>query len=222
MLLVATALGIYSLAPPVARAEDDMMMGGGMPMGGGPPAGGMPSKPCCGMGMLDQMMQQGPDRMGAMAGMQASTLPGFPGQSHLYHIGATGFFVDHPEHIALSVEEQTRLHQLKQEALIAQADFERRIFQAEQELWLLTASDQPQIGKIEGKAREIEKLRGDQRIAFIRAVGNAATVLTEEQRKSLTGILPPSPAMPSMSMPPSPPPATPTQPPAQGSRMGHM
>ena len=36
-----------------------------------------------------------------------SALPGFPGQSHLYHIGATGFFLDHPEHITDKVVRAT-------------------------------------------------------------------------------------------------------------------
>ena len=39
---------------------------------------------------------------------------------------------------------------------------------------------------------EIEKLRGDQRLAFIRAVGEAAKVLTPEQIKSLVGQSPPA------------------------------
>ncbi len=183
----------------------DMMMGGGggMSMGGG--SGGMPmGGNQGGMPMLDEMMGMGMSRMGGPAGMQASALPGFPGQSHLYHIGATGFFVDHEAHIALSLEQRTRLHQLKQEALIAQADFERRISDAEQELWLLTGADTPQLSRIEAKAREIEKLRADQRIAFIKAVGNAATLLDDSQRKVLTGMLPPPATPPSTSMPSSP------------------
>ena len=67
----------------------------------------------------------------------------------------------------------------------------RGIEGAEQELWTLTASDEPDAAKIEAKVREVEKLRGDQRLGFIRAVGEAAKVLTEEQRKSLLGQLPP-------------------------------
>ncbi len=35
--------------------------------------------------------------------------------------------------------------------------------------------------------KEIEKLRGDQRLAFIRAVGEAAKILTDEQRTALLG-----------------------------------
>ena len=35
--------------------------------------------------------------------------------------------------------------------------------------------------------RETEKLRGDQRLAFIRSVGESAQVLTDDQRKVLIG-----------------------------------
>ena len=98
-----------------------------------------------------------------------------------------------PEHITLTVEQQARLNQLKEAALLEQSTFDRRIGQAEQELWVLTGSDTPDAAKIEAKAREIEKLRADQRIAFIRAVGSAATLLTDEQRRQLTGTMPPDP-----------------------------
>lgn len=48
--------------------------------------------------------------------------------------------------------------------------------------------DQPQIGNIEQKAREIERLRGDQRVAFVRDVGDAADVLTADRRSQLAGM----------------------------------
>lgn len=171
----------------------DMMMGG---MGGG--TKGMSG----GMGMMDMDMQE---MMGMMGGMgqkgtgmgkmqMATALPGFPGASHIYHIGATGFFLDHPEHITLTTEQQTELNGLKEQALLEKSTSQRKIDEAEQELWTLTASDQPDVKKIDVKVREIEKLRGDQRIAFIRAVGEAANVLTPEQRQILVGTLPPTPA----------------------------
>ena len=59
-----------------------------------------------GMGMMDMDMQEMMGMMGkggmgqktpGMGKMQMPTaLPGFPGASHIYHIGATGFFLDHP------------------------------------------------------------------------------------------------------------------------------
>lgn len=196
-----------------AGMMDDMDMGmmGGM-SGAGGMAGmsgmGMMRGMGGGMGTMDtdmtEMMGQNPagngmGRMGGMGRMRGmggmslpSALPGFPGASHLYHIGATDFFLDHPQHITLTTEQQTTLNQIKERALLAKADSQRKIDQAEQELWELTSADQPDATKIEAKVREIEKLRGDQRLAFIRVVGEAAQVLTPEQVQSLSGQAPPA------------------------------
>jgi Spy/CpxP family protein refolding chaperone len=116
-----------------------------------------------------------------------SALPGFPGASHLYHIGETSFFLDHSEHITLTDEQQKQLNEIKESAFLATATAERKIDEAEQELWTLTAEAEPDIEKIEAKTKEIAQLQVDNRIAFIRAVGNAANVLNDEQRKSLVG-----------------------------------
>ena len=163
-----------------------------------------------GMGMGDDKMEMaGMMGMNSMAGagadtMPQSALPGFPGASHLYHIGATGFFLDHPEHITLTTEQQVALNKIKNQALLSNSAAERNIEKAEQELWTLTAADQPDGGKIEAKVREIEKLRTNERLAFMGAVGEAAKLLTPDQRKILTGFAPPAPAMPAAAMPPGP------------------
>ncbi len=208
-----------SAMPPPAVAgmggmEDDM----GKPMTpmAPPAAGGM------GMDMMKMMEMMQPMMSGksmsgtnAMGGVNSATamatpsaLPGFPGQSHLYHIGATGFFLDHPEHISLTTAQQQMLAQHKQQALLKQTEQQGQIDAAEQALWQLTGADQPQIGEIEKKTREIERLRGDQRATYIRAVGGAAVVLTDEQRKQLVGLAPAQPmsapapmAMPDDGMP---------------------
>jgi Spy/CpxP family protein refolding chaperone len=167
----------------------DMMKGG---MGSG-------KKGMGGMGMEDDMEMMGmmgkaglgQDTMKGMKGMgtiqKTATLPGFPGASHIYHIGATGFFLDHPEHVMLTTKQQAALNAVKERALLEKSTSQRKIDEAEQELWTLTASDQPDATKIDAKVREIEKLRGDQRLAFVRAVGEAAKVLTDEQRQALLG-----------------------------------
>lgn len=168
---------------------DADMMGG---MSGGAGGGGM------GMGMDGMMKMMGMGNMpmggaGSPAAMaMPSALPGFPGASHIYHVGATGFFLDHNEHITLTLEQQTTLNQRKERTLLQQAEFQRKIEQAEQELWVLTAADQPDAAAIDKKVQEIAKLQGDQRVAFIRAVGESAQVLTDDQRKQLTGMLPPA------------------------------
>jgi hypothetical protein len=184
-------------------------MGGGMSGGGGmsAPAAAAPMSGGGGMGMEDDdkmemagMMGMGSMASDAPAAMPGSALPGFPGASHLYHIGATGFFLDHPEHITLTTEQQVALNKIKDQALLAKSAADRAIEQAEQDLGKLTGADQPDIGKTEAKVREIAKMNGDARLAFIRAVGEAAKLLTADQRKILTGFAPPAPA-PAMATP---------------------
>ena len=184
-------------------------------MMGGMGAGGAMSSPAPmsggGMGMMDDDKME----MGGMMGMSAmgnspamsdSALPGFPSASHLYHVGATGFFLDHPQHISLTTDQQVQLNKIKDQAMTAKTAADRSIEQAEQELAALTAADQPDVAKIEAKVRDIAKMAADQRMAFIRAVGEAAKVLTPDQRKSLTGFAPPAPStsMPAASASPSP------------------
>lgn len=157
------------------------------------------------MGMMKDMKMGGmPAGSSAMAGMPKSALPGFPGVSHLYHIGATGLFLDHAEHINLSSDQQVALNKIKQEALAAKSSSERQIEQAEQELGDLTSSDRPDAAVIEKKVHDIERLRADERLAFIRTVGEAAKLLTDDQRKILTGATQPTaPALsPSATMAP--------------------
>ncbi len=177
------------------------MMDQMMPMGGGamPPAA-TPMKGSMGMMKMDDkmemmgMMGMGAMGKGAIDTMPQSALPGFPGASHLYHIGATGFFLDHPEHIMLTAEQQTGLNKVKEQALLTKSAGDRGIEQAEQELWTLTSADQPDSGKIKSKLSEIGKLVAEERLNFIRAVGDASKLLTDEQRKILTGFAPPTSA----------------------------
>ncbi|MGT2503176.1 Spy/CpxP family protein refolding chaperone [Bradyrhizobium guangxiense] len=144
--------------------------------------GAMSGGMCC-MGS----MGKAPGMGGAMA--MPSALPGFPGASHLYHVGASGFFVDYAEKIGLTVEQSTALNAIKQRSLIEQSAAQRNSEEAEQALWMLTAADQPDATAIEAKVREIEKIKSDARLAFIRAVGEAANVLTPEQRKMVLGMV---------------------------------
>lgn len=125
-----------------------------------------------------------------------SALPGFPGASHIYHVGATGFFLDYANRLNFTVDQMATLNAVKQRALGDVAAAQRKIDEAEQALWKITAADQPDAQSVEAKLREIEKLRSDLRLAFIRSVGEAAAVLTPEQRKMVLGLAP-MPGMPS-------------------------
>ena len=137
--------------------------------------------------------------------MPQSALPGFPGASHLYHIGATGFFLDHPEHITLTTEQQVALNKIKDQALLAKSAAERNIEKAEQELWTLTAADQPDK---KGKLREVgemEEERADDRLGCRGAVGQAPDRWTPEHPHRSP---PPRSAAPAAGRPrpPAPPP----------------
>lgn len=181
---------------PGAMGMGDM---GGMPMNPQDnktmPSAGMGGTMTGMMGMMNQMMGMGamPAASPAMPmsppAIPQSALPGFPGVSHLYHIGSTGFFLEHAEHIRLSTDQQAALTKLKERALAAKTASDRRIDQAEHEMAILTSADQPDAAKIEAKVRDIEKLRVDERLSFIRAVGEAANLLTDDQRKVLTGAM---------------------------------
>ena len=135
-----------------------------------------------GMMGMGSMGQQGSSNM-----LRVSSLPGFPGASHIYHIGATGLFLDHPDHVSLDTAQQQELNRLKQGALLAKASAQRKINEAEQQLWELTAADEPDAEQIKTKVDEIASLRAQQRLDFIRAVGEGAKVLTDEQREAFLG-----------------------------------
>lgn len=219
MAFLAAALGGLSFAnqvhaAPTSTAEpqqewillammDEMGMRGGMggmtagqpaaPMGGaGGGMGGMEGMCCMGAMGMD------PGAGGAMA--MPSALPGFAGASHLYHVGATGFFLDYADKIGLSVEQTTKLNGIKQRSLLEESSAQRKIDEAEQALWMLTAADQPDAAAIEAKVREIEKMKSDARLAFVRAVGEAANVLNPEQRKVVLGLVPMPSAAPMKAM----------------------
>lgn len=91
--------------------------------------------------------------------------------SHIYHIGATGFFLDHPEHLNLSSEQNSLLNKIKEEF--------------ENGLWTLTGSNEPDIRKITDKIKAIETLQTEMRLSVIRAIGNAANTLNQKQRGAL-------------------------------------
>lgn len=166
------------------KSDGGMKMGMGMMSGGGMKMGGMHKKGSMGMGM--GMMGD----MGSSADTtvhEVSALPGFPGASHIYHIGATGFFIDHGKHLSLSEEQERRLNDEREKETLKQSTMERQLEELEQELWVLTSADQPDAKQVETKIRAIEKLRADKRFSFIRAVGRAAKALTKEQVELLKG-----------------------------------
>lgn len=143
------------------------------------------------MGMEKSGMgKKGMQGKGASAPAVAAPLPGFAGASGLYHMGATDFFLDHPEHVTLTDAQRKSLEAIKGAAQKEQAGYRQQIEQREGDLWTLTGADRPDAAAIDAKIREIESLRVKQRAAYIQAVGKAGQVLTQEQRKQLAGTIP--------------------------------
>lgn len=180
------------------------------PSGGMRPMGEMEDRGGHGMEMMGKEKPEMGMGMSAGAGSPtvpaASSLPAFAGAPGLYHMGATDFFLDHPEHIELADVQRKSLELVKAAAQKEQAAYRGQIEQRETELWTLTGAEQPQAAAIDAKVREIEALRVSQRGAYIQAVGKAGQLLTTEQRKQLTGVAPaksadPSPAAPAPASP---------------------
>ena len=180
-----------SMPPAAGGMKDGEGEMGGMSGGaqGSAPAAAMGM--CC-MGEMGGMSGGGATKpAGGMAGMSgpSSAMPGQPGGSHLYHIGSTGFFLNHPQHITLTQDQKMTLNRLKEKTMLERASAQRRIDQAEQELYALTGADQPDAAKILTTVTAIEKLRADERMNVIRAVGEATNVLTHEQHLALMGTM---------------------------------
>ena len=173
----------------MGKMSGQSMQGGGAM--GSDSSGGMGMQMGMGGGSMKRMQMMG--RMGGMGSMEPaamlSRLPGFPGASHIYHIGASGFFLDHGHHVDLSMEQRKGLAQIQEQSLLEQASLDRQIAQAEQELWVLTSAGEPDAPAIEAKVREIGTLTAEQRLSFIQSVGKAAEKLTDEQRRVLAGDL---------------------------------
>ena len=145
--------------------------------------------------------------------------PGPAGASHLYHVGATGFFLDQSAMITLAAAQQAALTDIKKKWSEGYRITQPRIIQAEQELWTLTGADNPDSTALESKVREIERLKGEQRITFIESVGEAVDVLTLDQRAALPGVA--SPATAQMTPPQGPASSVTLDAPAPGGHLGH-
>ena len=197
--------GEMGMPPDGMKMPDNMMMGemgmgstsggSGTPSSGGMTMGGGGAAPPSGSGGTGGMNMSGGGTSAvstrARAPRSMSSLPGVPGASHVYHVGSTGFFLDQPQ-LNLTTQQQTALNRIKERALLERGNAERRIDQAEQELWALTGADQPDGAKVQAKLQEIEQLRTNQRIGFIRAIGEATNLLTPEQQNTLLGVAPPT------------------------------
>ena len=172
--------------------KDDQGEMGGMPPAGNAPAAAMGmccmgDKPPAGNAPMSGM----PPAAGGIGPMSgpSSAMPGQAGASHLYHIGSNGFFLNHSQHITLTADQKFALNRLKERAMLDRASEQRKIDQGEQELYALTGADQFDNSKVQAKVGEIEKMRAEQRMNFIRLVGDATNVLTHDQHLALMGTM---------------------------------
>jgi len=71
---------------------------------------------------MNDMRKMGMNMMGRMNeysyAFLPSFLPGFPGMSHIYHIGSTDFFLDHSNHISLSKKQKKMLNKIKKQTTL--------------------------------------------------------------------------------------------------------
>lgn len=182
MGMMGMDMGEMGMPPEGMKMPAEMMRGEmGMPARPGMPSGGTPGAAAAG-----SMPASGGMKMDCKAPRSMSALPGVPGTSHMYHIGSTGFFLDQPG-IKLTGDQRGALTKIKERALRERGNAERSTGQAEQQLWALTGAGQPDATRVEAKAREIERLRTNQRLAFIQSVGQATKILTSQQRGQLLG-----------------------------------
>ncbi len=107
-----------------------------------------------------------------------------PKPQSLYSVGGEGFFLDQSQ-VNLSVEQIQRLGQIRDRTVQGRNAAEQKIRQAEEALWKETSAAKPVQPAITTQVREIERMRADMRLALILAVGEAADVLTAEQRKMI-------------------------------------
>lgn len=202
---------------PMSDASTGMEMKDGMPMGKmgmekgmqmkemgmmkGMDMGGMSKMSGdSGMAMGKSEMRKGMKMMGGMGmkmmgkmpdtSMATASLPGFAGASHIYHIGSSGFFLDHADHLGLSTEQQKQINSIKEDSVLSQNETDRQIESAEETLWKLTSEGEPDSEAIEAKLKEIAELTVQKRLQFISSVGEAARILTKEQIDLLTGEAP--------------------------------
>lgn len=120
----------------------------------------------------------------------AGGLPGATGAPHLYHVGAEGFFLEQGTAIGLTADQQAKLSAIKEKADVAYTATQRKLDDAENDLWTLTSAETPDAVKIDAKISEIGRLTAQQRMDRVRAIGTAVAVLSDAQRKAVVALGP--------------------------------
>lgn len=110
-----------------------------------------------------------------------------PEASHLLHLGVPRFFTDYRRRLGLSDEQLETLRQSQRTALAKWTEHQSAIDAFEVRVWVLTGDPDYEERELEKVLASMTETRGAQRMAYIRAVRDAARVLTPEQRLLLTG-----------------------------------
>jgi len=100
-----------------------------------------------------------------------------------------GFALRHRQELSLTPQQVETLKKLGMDSRRAaiRAGADRKV--AQLDLMTLRQSDPVDMGKVEAKVREIERLRADSRLAAIRMDEQAKAQLTPEQREKLKGLV---------------------------------
>lgn len=164
-------------APPLAPVQaplDAAMSSGCLPS-----AAGTAAPPGSGSSMV-RLLGTPPARLPTSPLSPAGESP------HLFQLGAVAFFLDHDE-LALTVDQRSTLSAVRDRAVLDYATQQRQIDQGEQDLWSLTAADQPYASAVEAKLTMIARHSVQQRLNYIRAVGEALAEISPSQRQQLLG-----------------------------------
>ena len=141
----------------------------------------------CQMGMKNMsMMGQPPSDQGSKIANTELTLPGYPGVPHLYHIGEKEFFLDLSAQLGLAQDQIDQLKVVQSRWLNRQTSMLTERDSYEQRLWELTAKGAPDYDAIQETVESIESTNSELRLAFIKQVGTAITILTADQISELT------------------------------------
>jgi Spy/CpxP family protein refolding chaperone len=157
-----------------------LMLGLTMPVAAAPPDIAATAHPQAGRSM-DRSAMQGHRHFGGW-------------QRHMRHGHARrgrsviGFALRHRQELSLTPQQVETFKKLGMDSRRAaiRAGADRRV--AQLDLMSLRQSDPVDMGRVEAKVREIERLRADSRLAAIRTDEQAKAQLTPEQREKLKGL----------------------------------
>ena len=104
------------------------------------------------------------------------------------------FMLSNQDKLQLSASQVQTLEKLRNDFRRQSIRLDADLKVAEMDLAQLLDADSADMGKVESKVREIEKLKGDLRLARLRAIEEGKKVLSAEQRVRLKELLGGSPA----------------------------